>query len=276
MSRRLKGTLSREFFFISIILFIVEFVRGAYLITFLPNYAVERLGFSLAIVGIAVSAHYLTDTVVKTAIGYLLDRFSARFVVQIGLLLSLIGLFVMQYVHQPAVLIFTAAIYGIGASPVWLVSLGFVKQENRAQQMGYLYTGWLIGLGTGPVVINFFIDYSYIVAFWFMVGLWIVGILLSFGMKSGKKTSISMIPLKQQLGQLTNRLKSMGIFIPGMILQTMAAGMLVPILPSFATKYLGLSHTQYSYVLIAGEPVLYWDWYQWGNCLICMKKSGFW
>jgi len=245
-------TFSKEFFFISFILFIVEFVRGAYLITFLPNYAVEKLGFSVAIVGIAVSAHYLTDTVMKTGIGYLLDRFSTKVVVQVGLFLSLVGLFIMQYVQNSVILIITAAIFGIGASPVWLVSMSLVQEGNRAQQMGYLYTGWLIGLGAGPVLINFFIDVSYRVAFFFMVMLWIIGFLLSFFIKRGERTSITIIPLQEQLRELINRLKQMGIFIPGMILQTMSAGMLVPILPSFASKYLGLSHSQYSYVLIAG------------------------
>jgi MFS family permease len=44
----------------------------------------------------------------------------------------------------------------------------------------------------------------------------------------------------------------MKVLLPGMILQTTAAGMLVPILPSFATKSLGLTYSQYSFILILG------------------------
>ncbi|HBI03075.1 MAG TPA: MFS transporter, partial [Paenibacillaceae bacterium] len=59
-------------------------------------------------------------------------------------------------------------------------------------------------------------------------------------------------PLKKQWNSLVERLKEMKVLLPGMILQTTAAGMLVPILPSFATKTLGLTYTQYSLILILG------------------------
>lgn len=67
------------------ILFLVEFVRGAFLISFLPAYGVHRLGLSTAGVGIAVSVHYVTDTLIKCGAGYLLDRFSLRLIARSGL-----------------------------------------------------------------------------------------------------------------------------------------------------------------------------------------------
>jgi MFS family permease len=235
-----------------IILFLVEFVRGAFLVSFLPTYAVNALGFSAATVGLAVSVHYITDTLIKCFAGYLLDRFSLRLIVQAGLLTSFAGLLLMNNVHQLWLLITAAGLFGIGISPIWLVCLSKVGPEHRAEHMGLLYTCWLAGLGSGPVVINFIIDRSYSLSFWIMVGLWILGWILSLFISNKQESAPTQISIQKQISLLWERLRSMKSLLPGMILQTTAAGMLVPILPGFASKFLGLHYSEYSYVLIAG------------------------
>ena len=80
-----KGWFGAEMRLISVILFIVEFVRGAVLVSLLPIYGAKTLGLAPDVIGAAISAHYITDTLLKMAIGYLLDRFSTRIVVQAGL-----------------------------------------------------------------------------------------------------------------------------------------------------------------------------------------------
>ncbi|UUZ90469.1 MFS transporter [Paenibacillus sp. P25] len=226
--------------------------EGAYLVSFLPTYAEDMLGYSVAVVGAAVSVHYVTDTALKCLAGYLLDRFSLRVIVHSGLFISLIGLLGMYRIHQPWVLIVAAAVFGIGISPVWLVALSKVKEEERASQMGVLYTVWLIGLGAGPVVINFLLDLSYSLSFWLMVGLWTLAWITALRMKNTVESRPDYIPIRRQAALLWERMKAMKPLLPGMILQTMVASMLVPILPGFAAKTLGLSHAGYSWVLMAG------------------------
>ncbi|WP_248926160.1 MFS transporter [Paenibacillus hamazuiensis] len=235
-----------------IVLFIVEFVRGAYLVSFLPTYGEKALGFSAAAVGTAVSVHYVTDTLIKCYAGYLLDRFSLRLIVQSGLFISFTGLIMMQYAHSFWLLVAAAALFGVGISPIWLVCLSKVKPEQRAAGMGLLYTCWLCGLGAGPVVINFVIDRSYTISFQIMLVLWGLGWLLSLFISNAKESAPEQIPVRQQISMLWERLIAMKKLLPGMILQTASAGMLVPILPGFASTYLGLQYSQYSYVLIAG------------------------
>jgi sugar phosphate permease len=83
-------------------LFLVEFVRGALLISFIPKFAVSVLQLSVGVVGAAISAHYVADTLAKTVIGYLLDRYSIRLVVPAGLFLALIGfVFLLNSFHNP-------------------------------------------------------------------------------------------------------------------------------------------------------------------------------
>src|SRR5690242_7564446 len=116
------------------ILFLVEFVRGALLISFLPVYATQHLGFTVSVVGVAISAHYLSDTAVKYFAGYLLHRFSRRWIMQFGMMVSVVGLFYIQHSHSPGQLIAASAIVGIGMSPLWLLCLSRVEKENRATQ----------------------------------------------------------------------------------------------------------------------------------------------
>jgi MFS family permease len=236
----------------AVILFLVEFVRGAYLVSYLPSYAVDELGFAVSVVGIAVSVHYFADNVIKSFVGYLLDRFSVRLIVSTGMFISLAGLWIMQYVHSAWLLVTAAAILGIGGSPIWLVCLSTVQEDKRAEQMGFLYTVWLAGLGLGPVLINFLLDRSDKLSFWILFGMWFVACLMSLQLSSRRRGSYKPVSLKKQFHMLMRRLKFMYPLIPGMILQTMAAGMLVPILSGFATENLGLTHSQYSYVLVAG------------------------
>jgi MFS family permease len=230
-----KLNLKGSFVQLAAILFLVEFVRGAYLVSFLPTYAMNVLGFSVSVVGIAVSVHYVSDTVIKSFAGYLLDHFSLRIIV-----------------HQAWILVTAAAIFGIGISPIWLVCLSKVEEEQRASQMGMLYTVWLVGLGTGSVLINFFIDKGYVFTFWIMVSLWTVGWIIAFRLKNKTVSAPQYSPLHSQLGLLLNRLRTMKPLLPGMILQTTAVGILLPILPGFAAKSWGISHAGYSFVLIAG------------------------
>lgn len=239
---------------ISVILFTVEFVRGAVLISLLPIYGAKELGLSLDIIGIAITAHYLTDTLLKMIIGYLLDRFSIRFVVRTGLFISLIGVFLIQFASMPWLFITAAALYGIGMSPIWIVCLMKVTDNQRATQMGVLYTVWLTGLGAGPIVCNVLLDYYLNETYFLLLTLSVIATFLSFFMndvKTGGQQAQS-IPINRQLVALMERIKAMRVLLPGMILQTAGASMLVPVLPSFAEKGLGLAGTQYSLLLAAG------------------------
>jgi MFS family permease len=250
--RKILFSFSQDLLIFAVILFIVEFVRGAYLISFLPNYAVEHLGYSVSLIGLIISVHYFSDTVVKIFAGYLLDRFSLRLIMQTGLFIAFVGLWTMYYIHSPWALIVSAAIFGIGVSPIWIICLSNVKEENRAEQMGLLYALWLSGLGLGPVVINFLIDISYNISFWFIASLWLIAGVLSFLVNSSMQFAFTALPAKHQIKLFWSRLRTMGPLFPGMILQTMAASMLIPILPDFASNHLGMSHTDYSYMMIAG------------------------
>ena len=245
--------MGRDIVLLAVILFFVEFVRGAALVSFIPIYGQNILYISLAIIGAATTAHYLTDTLLKTAIGYLLDRFPARLIINIGLLISLTGIALFHYGNIPWVFILAAALYGVGISPVWIVCLTKVKEDQRAAQMGFLYMIWLVGMGAGPVVLNLILDYKPAISYWLLVALSTVAWLLSFFVEGGKQAERISVPFREQWEALREKLKAIKPLLPGMILQTLGASMLVPILPTFVAESLSFTeHREYSLLLLLG------------------------
>jgi len=87
---------------------------------------------------------------------------------------------------------------------------------------------------------------------------------LTLAVKSANQLDKVAIPLRSQATMFWERLRSMGFLFPGMILQTMAASMLIPILSDFVSKQMGLSHTSYSFMLIAGG----------GTVILCLVPMG--
>ncbi|BBH19742.1 putative glycolipid permease LtaA [Paenibacillus baekrokdamisoli] len=252
-SVRLRIGLKNNFRRLALALFFAEFIRGALLVVLLPSYGASHLGFSLSIIGTAVSLHYLIDSFIKGFVGYLLDKLSPRLVLNVGFLLSALGIGLLMTAPNVWVFLTGAGLVGAGFSPLWLMCLGQVEEESRAAQMGKLYIYWLAGLGLGPVSIGYMIDIGYGTAFAAIFCLCFIGWMIS-GM-----TAITMsantedkVTLRQQLTGLWRRMSKGGFLLPGMLLQTLAGGMLVPVLSSFVAERLAFSHTQFSILLMTG------------------------
>nr|WP_255374045.1 MFS transporter [Cohnella sp. OV330] len=248
----IKSMFIKEISLLAIILYLVEFVRGAALIGFLPIYGKETLGLDLDVIGAAITAHYLIDTALKLGMGYLVHRFHVKKIINIGLFASLIGMALIGWADVPWIFISAAGLYGLGISPIWIYCLTKVKEEGRGAQMGFLYMIWLVGLGSGPVVLNLVLVHSEMASYWIMVlvsaGAW----LLSLMIPKEAHAEVAAVPFRNQLAVLGTHLKDMRLLLPGMILQTLAAGMLQPILPSFVKDHLGMASWQYTLLLLAG------------------------
>lgn len=239
---------------LAVVLFFMEWVRGAFLVAYLPAYALEGGGLSSSIVGIAVSVHYLTDSLIKGFTGYLLDRFSARKVLHGGFALSLVGLLLMATTHDAWILLAASACLGAGFSPVWIICMSQIREENRAQQAGILYAYWMAGLGLGPVTLNLVMGWGlsislFIIGLFFAAG-WIMAAALTLDDTAMVKRP--ELTVNQQFAALWDKVKKGGFLVPGMVLQTTAGGILAPFLTSFAVKHVGLSHSQLSIVLLMG------------------------
>ena len=241
-----------------LVLFFMEFTRGAFFLTFLPLYAVNYLSISVAAAGLAVSAHYLVETLFKGAAGWQLDRRGYP-VLLAGLLLGLGSLLLMKFYHSPAVLLIGSAFFGLGVSPVWLAVISGVapvQLKERAARMGIVFAVWLLGGGGGPVVINFLIARDYNLAFWLLIALWgcalAVTLLLLPLMGNQKANESSGFSFWAEVSKMAENQTFKKILLPGMFLQTMTGGLLLPLLPLYAQNNLGLTPNQYGLLLLIG------------------------
>ncbi|SHK23927.1 MFS transporter [Desulforamulus aeronauticus] len=252
MFKTLNITL-REFIFI-LLLFVAELSRSAFFLTFWPLYAADILHFSTALAGAMVSAHYLSETLYKTFAGYQLDRFG-RPVLAFGLLISLLSLVGLYQQPTGWLTVLLAAIFGLGFAPVWLAvisNVAPVDHPKRATKIGLVFSAWLLGAGAGPVGVTFLLPLGYEQTFLLLILLWGVALVIGLSIPFSAKTSSTSISISQQLKKLASDKMVIKVLLPGMFLQTMAASLLLPILPLYATKTLGLTSEQYGLLLTAG------------------------
>ncbi|MEK0316615.1 MFS transporter [Cohnella sp. 56] len=148
--KRITGYLaSVPFDRLYLVLFLIEFARGAILISYLPGYAQERSGLSVSAVGMAVSLYYLADSFVKLWIGFLMDRLSQKAIVVYGLILSLLSLLLMNHAHTAGLLLLSSALLGLGGAPLWLACLARIDPGRRSEQMGRCTFSGSPGWGPG-------------------------------------------------------------------------------------------------------------------------------
>jgi len=237
-------------------LFLMEFARGAFFLTFLPLYAVNILNISIATAAMAVSAHYTVETACKTAAGWQLDR-KGKPVLLGGLILGLAALILIKSYPCTPVLIAGSALLGLGASPVWLAVMSKVapvKAKDRASRVGTVFAVWLAGGGGGPVAVNFFISKGFPLAFWFLTSLWCACLVLALSLPpeppSGQLTERTSF--KGEVARLVQNRAVKNLLLPGMFVQTASAGLLLPLLPVYAQDKIGLSPNQYAFLLLAG------------------------
>lgn len=236
---------------------LIEFARGAFFLTFLPLYAANYLGISIAAAGLAVSAHFLAETCTKAAAGWQLDR-RGHSIMLSGLLLGLLALLLMRAYPSVPVLLVGSALLGLGISPVWLAvvsTVAPVELKGRASRMGVIYSLWLIGGGGGPAIINFFITRGYSFAFWFLIFLWGLALLVSIALLPGakkKRHSASSYSFIKEIITMLRQQAVIKILLPGMFLQTLTGGLLLPLLPLYAQDQLGMAPNQYALLLLIG------------------------
>jgi MFS family permease len=248
---------SRKDFSLLLILFLMEFTRGAFFLTFLPLYAVKYLGLSVAASGLAISAHYFVETLFKGAAGWQLDRRGHR-ILNISFSLGMATLLLMKIYPTATVLVLGSAVFGLSVTPVWLAVISGVapvQLKDRASRMGIVFAIWLVGGGGGPVVISFFINYDYSLAFWFLIALWGLALIVSATMP-GKNTDKTGggpgFSLFKEVIRMAKNPSVKYILLPGMFLQTLAGGLILPLLPLYAQDIIGFSPKQYAFLLIAG------------------------
>ena len=235
-----------------IMLALTEFARGMFILSFLPGLPAISTQMTLTIASLAVTLHFVTDAASNIFIGGVMKRFGEKKVLLVSFMLGLIGFSLVTIQDNNILYIIAAIILGIAACPIWIITLASIREEVRGKQMGIVYFVWLSGLLSGMVVMNFLLTIEprrFIVLFplFFLVNL-IVLIFTKVHVVNRKE-----IGVKEQLGNMLRVIKSHVPVMPGVLLQALAIGMLIPVLPSFIVREASLELNHYTIILgVAG------------------------
>ncbi|MBP1992703.1 MFS transporter [Paenibacillus eucommiae] len=257
------------------IMFVVEFVKGALLLTILPVYMKTTLGASAFIIGWTLAAQYIGDNVLRTPVGWIIDKIGYRITMLSGVLLTFISVVIVATSSQYMGIIVACALLGLGTAPLWpCVITGTTEMAGdkpKGTSMSVVYMSWLLGVGLGPVVINFFIiGADYHIAFRLLIGCMTAVILVAlFLPRRPSVTSEVKDVRRERVKGATDRFSRMMTYLrevkrsmsfspllfPAMFAQTFALGILTPILTLYAKDVLKLSSSEYSLFLVVGGGV---------------------
>jgi DHA1 family multidrug resistance protein-like MFS transporter len=252
-----------------LIMFFVEFVKGALLITILPVYMGTVLGLSAFTIGWSLSLQYIGDNMFRSPVGWFIDRFGYRWCMLFGVVFTFLSVLVLSTQNELPWIITASILLGIGTSPLWPAVFSgateAVGDKGTGTVMSIIYLAWLIGVGLGPIVINIFIHHSYSSAFnlliWIMIGVIVVALLLPGKKKSHEshrsvaKDKVKMsriVRIKRYFNEIRRSLNVSKWFYPALFAQTFALGLLTPVLILYARTVLHLSPYEQSFLLAFG------------------------
>ncbi|AVH48072.1 MFS transporter [Staphylococcus haemolyticus] len=234
-----------------VILFFMEFARGMYVLSYV-NYLPTVTSIAVAVTSAALSIHFISDAATNFVIGFLLKKFGTKLVLTLGFLLAFISLFlVIWFPTNPIVIILSAIMLGIAVSPIWVIMLSSVEEAQRGKQMGYVYFAWLLGLLVGWAFMNVLVK-LHPTRFAFMMSLVVVIAWVLYYFVDIKLTNYNTKPVSEQLGQIVDVMKRHLVLFPGILLQGASISALLPILPTYATKVVGVSTIEYTIAIAIG------------------------
>lgn len=84
----------RNFYILLVILFLMEFARGMYVLSYLPLLPTATT-IAVSVTSIAISIHFIADSITNFFVGFVLKRFGAKVVLTSGFFLALVSLFLI-------------------------------------------------------------------------------------------------------------------------------------------------------------------------------------
>ncbi|WP_186364461.1 lipoteichoic acid biosynthesis MFS flippase LtaA [Staphylococcus hominis] len=244
-------SISKNFKIMLVILFLMEFARGMYVLSYV-NYLPTVTSIAVAVISVALSIHFISDAATNFVIGFLLKKFGTKIVLNLGFLLAFLSLFlIIFFPANPIIIIISAIMLGIAVSPIWVIMLSSVEESQRGKQMGYVYFAWLLGLLVGWAFMNVLVK-IHPTRFAFTMSLVVIIAWILYYFVDVKLTNYNTKPVKEQLGQIVEVMKRHMILFPGILLQGASISALLPILPTYATKVVGVTTIEYTVAIAIG------------------------
>ena len=241
----------------------VEFTRGSLFLSLLPAFLTQAMRISVAGLGMVISGQYLADTIFKIPAGWLVDRWGPWRVLAPSLGLAALAVYLMPRAHGLLAFLLLGMLFGLGGSANWPAVLsGSVRlggMANRASATSLVFLAWLAGGGIGPVSVNFLMDHGFGVAFGLLVvvvtGAPLAALLGLSGVLGHSAEHPTPTAELESLSAVLANLRRAGWLIPGMFVQMLALGIVLPVMVPFARQQLHLSQAEYGFMLLVGGAV---------------------
>lgn len=238
----------------AIILFMTELVRGMYVLSYLPALpSIEAISLTLA--SIVITVHFVFDAATNAWLGFIMRKVGARWTMAGTYALMAAAMSMIILSQDFFMLLIASALLGVSVCPIWIFALANVDEATRGKDMGFIFFSWLSGLGSGMVVMNFIIGAVGEAAVVVMIGAVVLNILMylfipgKFKVVADDRSSGSgkkRLPLKETFVILRRHMGN----IPGIMLQALGVGMLLPVLPTYITGLLELSFFEYTIFIL--------------------------
>lgn len=239
----------------AIILFMTELVRGMYVLSYLPALpSIEAISLTLA--SVVITVHFVFDAATNAWLGFIMRKIGARWTMAATYALMAAAMSMIILSQDFFVLLIASVLLGVSVCPIWIFALANVDEASRGKDMGFIFFSWLSGLGTGMVLMNFIIGIVGEAAVVVMIGAVVLNILMylfipgkfkvAADRSSGRGSRKKRLPLRETFVILRRHMGN----IPGIMLQALGVGMLLPVLPTYITGLLELSFFEYTLFIL--------------------------
>lgn len=283
---QVRKLLVPTFIYLWLIMFLIEVVKSALLVTILPVYMGSVLRLSTFAIGLSMSLQYIGDNFFRSPAGWLVERFGFRLTMLCGLLLSTGAIALIAWSSRAWVIALACTLLGIGSAPLWpCVLIGITsitaRNQNFGQAMGVIQMSTLGGTGTGPVLINLFVGRSYGPVFAILLSCLSAAVLLALLLPGTRKLVSSAADgvwgepavkgkpggllaggirqawsnLRHSISEVRGSLHVSRAIYPALFLQSFAIGLLTPVITLYIRTVLNLSPGTFSAMLIVGGGI---------------------
>ncbi len=129
--------------------------------TFLPIY-LAKLGSENSLIGMIAAVNFASQVVFMPVMGWLSDRFGRKRVLSVGMLVTLLAMFILSTVDNPLEVIPIQVAVAFSWASITVASNAFVADvappERLGELMGLVFTSMNLGGVVGPVVAGIFSD----------------------------------------------------------------------------------------------------------------------
>ncbi len=238
--------------YLSIVAAVAELAYGVMNQSAIPPY-VEQIGLT-AHIGVIYATFLVVETIFKSPMGHLGDRWGRRPLIVGGAAVSTVTAVLTAMTRNLPGLLVLRAIDGIASAAIWPTMIaaigGSVPSDKRTTAMSALTVVYIAGVALGPLVGGYANDstHSKLTSFYIVSALFVITALVALFLtprRTREEAEVAEEEHPPKFSDILVGVKSVPDMMLLAFLAFFAIGLMIPIVKLFAMNELGLSETGY-------------------------------